>query len=413
MFHVKHSDVDSVNRGRVAWRRRFPGGARVTAFIDGLPDFTIGVEEEYLIVDPETRDLVANPPRALLHECEAALPPEVGSVSPELLRSQIEVGTSVCGSIAEVRERLTALRCTVAQTLAAHELRIVAASTHPFALWSRQLPTDKERYQALAEDMQSLAQRLVIGGMHVHVGIPEPQDRIDVLNQITYFLPHLLALSTSSPFWQGRDTGLRSYRRTIMQGLPRTGLPERFASHGEYQRMIQSLLDAGLIDDPTKVWWDARPHARLPTLEMRITDVCTSLDDAICIAALYVCVVSMLARMRRANQRWRIYPLSLLEENCWRAQRYGIDRGLVDFGLGQIKPLDVLLEELLDLIREDAERLDCVAEVEHVRTILARGASAHRQLAVYESQRRAGVSEQHALEAVVDWLIDETMAGAG
>ena len=388
-----------------------PKGAHVTAFIDGLPDFTIGAEEEYLIVDPDTRDLVANPPRALLHECAAAIAPEVGSVSPELLRSQIEVGTSVCGSIAEVRERLAALRGAVAETVGAHELRIVAASTHPFALWSRQLPTDKERYRALAEDMQALAQRMVIGGMHVHVGIPNPQDRIDVLNQITYFLPHLLALSTSSPFWQGRNTGLRSYRRTIIQGFPRTGLPERFASYGEYQRMIQSLLDAGLIDDPTKVWWDARPHAHLPTLEMRITDVCTSLADSVCIAALYVCVISMLARMRRGNQRWRIYPMALLHENCWRAQRYGIDRGMVDFGQGRIKPLDALMEELLDLIREDSERLDCVAEVEHVRTILARGTSAHRQLAIYESQRRAGASEQHALEAVVDWLIEETTAG--
>ena len=385
----------------------------MTAFIDGLPDFTIGVEEEYLIVDPDTRDLVANPPRALLHECEAAVAPEVGSVSPELLRSQIEVGTSVCGSIAEVRERLATLRRTLAETLAAHELRIVSASTHPFALWSRQLPTDRERYKALTEDMQTLAQRMVIGGMHVHVGIPDPQDRIDVLNQVTYFLPHLLALSTSSPFWQGRNTGLRSYRLTILHELPRTGLPERFESHGEYQRMIQSLLDAGLIDDPTKVWWDARPHARLPTLEMRITDACTSLDDAVCIAALYVCTVSLLARMRRANQRWRTYPLALLAENSWRAQRYGIDNGLVDFGQNRIKPLDVLMEELLDLIREDAERLDCVAEVEHVRTILSRGTSAHRQLAVYESQRRKGASEQHALEAVVDWLIEETTAGTG
>ena len=389
------------------------GDERVTAFIDGLPDFTIGVEEEYLIVDPDTRDLVANPPRALLHECEAAIAPEVGSVSPELLRSQIEVGTSVCGSIAEVRERLATLRRTLAATLAAHELRIVSASTHPFALWSRQLPTDRERYKALTEDMQTLAQRMVIGGMHVHVGIPDPQDRIDVLNQVTYFLPHLLALSTSSPFWQGRNTGLRSYRLTILHELPRTGLPERFESDGEYQRMIQSLLDAGLIDDPTKVWWDARPHARLPTLEMRITDACTSLDDAVCIAALYVCVVSLLARMRRANQRWRTYPLALLAENSWRAQRYGIDNGLVDFGQNRIKPLDVLMEELLDLIREDAERLDCVAEVEHVRTILARGTSAHRQLAVYESERRSGASEQHALEAVVDWLIEETTAGTG
>ena len=281
----------------------------MTAFIDGLPDFTIGVEEEYLIVDPDTRDLVANPPRALLHECEAAIAPEVGSVSPELLRSQVEVGTSVCGSIAEVRERLAALRSAVAETVGAHALRIMSASTHPFALWSRQLPTDRERYRSLTEDMQTLAQRMVIGGMHVHVGISDPEDRIDVLNQVTYFLPHLLALSTSSPFWQGRDTGLRSYRLTILHELPRTGLPERFESHGEYQRMIESLLEAGLIDDPTKVWWDARPHARLPTLEMRITDACTSLDDAVCIAALYVCVVSLLARMRRANQRWRMYPL--------------------------------------------------------------------------------------------------------
>ena len=372
---------------------------------------TIGIEEEYLLVDPASRDLVVDPPDTILHSCEAMVGDEQGTVSPEFLRAQIEVGTPVCHSIAEAREKIANLRACVAAASEREGLRPIAASTHPFAEWSVQRHTDKDRYNVLAEDMQHLANRLLICGMHVHVGIEEPELRNDLLNQVTYFLPHLLALSTSSPFWQGRKMGLMCYRLSVFDELPRTGLPERFDSHGEYTRHVMSLVDANLIEDASKIWWDIRCSARFPTIEMRLADICTRLDDGVTIAALYACLLSMLYRLRRDNQRWRLYSNMLVQENRWRAQRYGFDKGLVDFGKGRIVDYPDLLEEIIELVREDAERLDCVAEVENARDILARGTSAHRQIAVYDAARTAGAGEGEALGAVVDWLIDETVRG--
>ncbi len=372
---------------------------------------TIGIEEEYMLVDPETRDLVSDPPAELLAECGQLIDAKIGGVTSEFLRVQIEVDTTVCSSLAECRTKIAALRGCIAQAAAGRGLRIIAASTHPFASWTEQRHTDKDRYNMLAHELQEVAHRLLICGMHVHVGCPDDELRNDLLKQAGYFLPHLLALTTSSPFWQGRKTGLKSYRLSVFDELPRTGLPEKFDSFGEYQRHVQMLVDAGLIEDASKIWWDIRPSARFPTLEVRISDICTRMDDGISVAALYACILSMLLRLRRSNQRWRLYSNMLVQENRWRAQRYGIDEGLVDFGRGEIVAYEELLDEILDLVAEDAEKLGCAAEVAGTRDILQRGTSAHRQLAIYDEAIAGGADEAEALRTVVDWLIEETLHG--
>ncbi len=372
------------------------------------PSFTIGIEEEYLLIDPETRDLAADPPVSILEECTQ----RVGErVTPEFLRAQIEVGTKVCKSIAEVKDDLRALRCCIRDVAQDHGLGMIASSTHPAADWDRQMLTDKERYNTLAQDMQTVALRLLICGMHVHVGIEDEDLRIDLMNQASYFLPHLLALSTSSPFWQGRDTGLKSYRMAVWNEMPRTGIPPEIGSYGEYRRMVRPLIGAGVIEDATKLWWDLRPSDRFPTLEMRMTDICTRLEDTICVAALFRCLLRMLWRLRRNNQRWRIYDRVLVSENRWRAQRYGFDEGLIDFGKGEIVPYPDLFEEIVELVRDDAEFFGCTAEVEHGREILKRGTSAHKQIAVWQEAQQAGKDHAASLSSVVDMLIEETAHG--
>ena len=370
------------------------------------PSFTVGIEEEYLLVDRETRDLASDPPESMLKECESRIK---GLVRPEFLKSQIEVGTRVCRTIQQARDDLAWLRRTVSKVAKNHGYAPIAASTHPFSEWQHQQHTDKERYHILARDMQAVARRLVICGMHVHVGIEDDDLRIDILNQLGYFLPHLLALSTSSPFWRGFDTGLKSYRLSIFDELPRSGLPEHFDSFAEYQRHLDVLIDAGLFKDASVLWWDARPSARFPTIEMRITDVCTRLEDAISIAALFLCVVRMLYRLRRYNQRWRHYGRMLINENRWRAKRYGLDEGLMDFGRGELVPLEALLDELIELVRDDAYALGCVEEVEYCRTIPSRGTSAHRQIKTFAEAAAAGADRHEALRAVVDMLVEETV----
>jgi len=369
------------------------------------PAFTIGVEEEYHLVDRRTRELVAEPPAGMLAECERLIK---GQVNPEFLRSQIEVGTRICRSMAEVREELARLRRAVCEVTGRHGLAPIAASTHPFARPEAQRHTDRERYNSLARDLQGPARRLVICGMHVHVGIEDPDLRIDLMSQAAYFLPHLLALSTSSPFWEGEDTGLKSYRIAVFDELPRTGLPEQFESFGEFERHLDVLVRAGLIEDGTKLWWDLRPSVRFPTLELRITDVCPRLDHAVSIAAIFRCLLRMLYRLRRSNQRWRRYAAMLINENRWRAQRYGFDEGLVDFGKGAIVPYRDLVEEMLVLLAEDAAHFGCLGELETVRAILEQGTSAHRQLATYRAAVDRGADRRAALEAVVDELIAET-----
>lgn len=373
------------------------------------PAFTIGIEEEYLLVSRDTRDLAPDPPAEMVEECGREQ--DAGAVSPEFLRAQIEVGTRVCTTVGEARQSLGALRRRVADVAGHYGLAPLAASTHPFAQWDNLKHTEKDRYAVLAHDLQAVVRRLVICGMHVHVGIEDPELRIDLLNQASYFLPHMLALSTSSPFWRGVDTGLKSYRISVFKELPRTGLPQKFESWGEYQRHVDVLVGAGLMEDASKLWWDIRPSCRFPTLEMRISDVCTRIDDATAIAALYVCLLRMLWRLRRNNQRWRIYARMLIDENRWRAQRYGIDEGLVDFGKGRVVAYPELLDELLHMLTEDAEALRCTAELVHARAILEHGTSAHHQTRIHREALAAGASSEDALKAVVDWLMTETVAG--
>jgi carboxylate-amine ligase len=372
------------------------------------PSFTVGIEEEYLLVDRATRDLDSDPPAALLQECTEL---GGGQISPEFLRSQIEVGTRVCRTMQEARADLGRLRGIIVQVANKHGLAPIAASTHPFARAVMQRHTDKDRYFALAKEMQAAARRMVICGMHVHVGIDDDELRIDLMSQLSYFLPHLLALSCSSPFWEGELTGLKSFRLTVFNALPRTGLPEHFASYAEYQRHINTLTANGLIQDTSKIWWDLRPSWRYPTLETRIMDCCTSIDDSIALASLVVCLLRMLYRLRRHNQRWRIYPNMLVAENRWRAMRYSFDEGLLDLARGHLVPFPDLLEEMLELVREDAATMGCEREVANAREILRRGTSAHRQVAVYEAARARGASEREAMNAVVDWLIVESAAG--
>ena len=269
--------------------------------------------------------------------------------------------------------------------------------------------TPKDRYGAILHDLQIVGRRDVLCGMHVHVETPDPEQRVGIMRRAVPFLPILLAISTSSPFWQGAETGLKSYRLAVFDELPRTGIPHQFSSWSEYARTVELLVHAGLIGDATKLWWDLRPSARFPTLEMRITDICPLVDDGIAIAALYLCILRMLYRLRRQNQRWRHYPPLLVRENRWRAQRYGIEQGLVDFGKGEIVPFAALLEELFELVEDDAAHFACTAEVAHARSILARGTSADRQLARYAEVKALGGTEQAALMAVVDEIIEETM----
>lgn len=372
------------------------------------PAFTVGIEEEYLLVDRESRNLVADPAPGLMNVLEDLLGAQV---SPEFLRSQIEVGTKPSDTLGEAVADLELLRRTVSETIRPYGYAIIAASSHPFGIWQDQLTTPKERYEGLARDLQAVLRRLVICGMHVHVGIEDADLRIDLMNQITYFVPHLYALSTSSPFWEGENTGMKSYRKSVFKALPRTGLPPEFDSWREYERHVAALVGPGVIEDGTKLWWDVRPSARYPTLELRIADVCTDINDAAAIAGLYMALLSMLYRRRRENQRWRHYASILIDENIWRAQRYGVSGSLIDFGLGELVDFPDLVEELLELVSPDLDELDCRRLVTHSRTIVERGTSADRQLAVFEAALAEGASVDQAFRDVVDMLIDLTETG--
>ena len=372
------------------------------------PPLTLGIEEEFLLVDRETRAVASEPPPELfaaLHERTD------GRAFPEFLRSQVEVATPVCRTVAEARASLAGLRRVLVEESERHGLAPIAAGTHPFSLSSRQQRTDKERYVALLEEMQGVARRMMICGLHVHVGIDDAELRIDLMNQARYFLPHLLALSCSSPFWEGERTGLMAFRLMIFNGIPRTGLPETFASHSEFQRHVDTLIETGVIADISRIWWDMRPSARYPTLETRIMDACTTLEDSVRLAALTLCLLRRLWRLRCDNQHWRAYPSLLIGENRWRAMRYSYDAGLLDLGRQRIVPFAELVREIVELVRDDAVELDCAAEIDGLAEIQRRGTSAHRQLRVYEGALREGASEQEALEAVVDWLVAETAHG--
>ena len=371
------------------------------------PAWTMGIEEEYLLVERDSGALITKQPPGLL---EKVADLRHGLVARELFSSQIEIATGVCSDTKYLRADLGLLRLAVAEAAAEYGLAPIAASSHPFARWHQQQYTEGERYQALTADLQGVTRRLVISGLHVHVGIDDPDLRIDLMDQAAYFLPHLLAMSTSSPFWEGQDTGLKSYRMSVIETLPRTGLPEKFSSWSDYKRHIDVLVQAGIIEDSTMVWWHIRPSERYPTLEMRVADLPTKMEDTIAVAAMYVCVLRMLWRLKLENRRWRSYANFLLKENLWRAERYGVGGELMDFGRGELVRFGDLVEELLELVRPDAEALGCVAEVEHARTICRRGSAADRQLAVYREALEDGATTDEALKAVVQALIADTVA---
>lgn len=364
-----------------------------------LPEITIGIEEEYQVIDPETRELKSYV-QEFLEEGRQVLEDQI---QPEFLRSQVEVGSRICSDMKEARAELVRLRSSVSEVAAGHGLRIAAASTHPFSSWREQEVTDRERYFKHREAMADVADRLLIFGMHIHVGIEDPEERIDIMDQARYFLPHLLALSTSSPFWYGRHTNMKSYRSIVFENLPRTGPPPSFHSWAEYETFVDTLVKTNCIDDATRIWWDIRPHPKFPTIEFRVTDICTKVDEAICLAALTQAIVARLVKLRQRNLSWRRYRHHLIEENKWRAVRFGIEGNLLDFGRMQEVPFPRLVEELLEWIGDVVDELGTREEVEYVHTILEHGTSADRQRKVWE--------KTGDLKRVVDQVMDETLEG--
>lgn len=369
--------------------------------------FSVGVEEEYFVTNPKTRNTLRRMPPGLMARCRGLLGEHV---TPELLQSQIEIATRTCTSIAEIRGELTRLRAAVSRVAADHGLAIVASGTHPLAEWSEQRHTDKPRYDQIMDDLGMIGQRNLVCGMHVHVAVPDPERRIDIMTRMVPFLPALLALSTSSPFWKKHATGLMGYRLAHYDELPRTGLPPLFASPGDYELYVETLVAAGVIPDSSYLWWAIRPSSRYPTLELRVADCCTYLDDAVAIAAVYRCLVRLLWRRPEINAAPTPITWLVADENKWRAQRYGIESGLIDERERRIAPFRDVLGGILDLIAEDSRHFGCTSEIEKTRRILARGTSAHRQLAVYHEARQRGATRAEALREVVDWLIATTQA---
>lgn len=364
------------------------------------PSFTIGIEEEYQIIDPETRELKSYITE-MLAEGKMVMAEQIKA---ELHQSIVEVGTKICHTPAEARAELVRLRRGVMELAARKGLKIASAGTHPFSNWATQDITPFERYAGVKQDMQMLAQQLLIFGTHVHIGIEDPEFMIDALNVVRYFLPHVLALSTSSPFWVGQNTGLKSYRSIIFRNFPRTGIPPILNSRGEFDQLKEALVRTRSIPDGTKIWWDARPNHNYPTLEFRVCDVCTRVDEAICIAAIFQAIIYKLWKLRRDNMTFRIYPNAMIEENKWRAVRFGIEGNLIDWGKQAEMPARELIRELIDwFIGDVVDELGSRKEVEYAYTILSEGTSAERQLATF---KRTG-----SLRAVVDQLIAETEEG--
>jgi glutamate---cysteine ligase / carboxylate-amine ligase len=375
---------------------------------------TLGIEEEYQIIDPATRELTAYIQQFL----------DQGRVlgeqlKQEFLQSQVEVGTRICRNVDEAREDLRGLRKQMIEIADSAGLWLAAAGTHPFSHWKDQVITDSERYVEFAEDMQHVVRSLLIFGMHVHIGFGDtPAQRellITVMNQVRYFVPHILALSSSSPFWMGHDTGIKSYRSIVFKAMPRTGLPMEFRSWSEYENFVRVLARVGALGrearetgDATRIWWDLRPHPKYATLEFRITDIATTLDEAICIAALFQAITAKLIKLRQQNHGWRIYGRDLINENKWRAVRYGVEGKLIDFGKEIEVPLPDLIDELINLVDDVVDELGSRKEVEFARVIARNGSSADRQIRVYRQQIANGVSEHQALIAVVDHLVAET-----
>lgn len=365
------------------------------------PSLTIGIEEEYQVVDPETGEL-----RSFITQFieDGKMVMVEREIKPELHQSMVEMGTPVCQTPAQAMEELVRQRQFITKLAEDKGLAIVAAATHPFSRWADQQVTPFPRYRGVLEEMQVLAQRLLIFGMHIHIGLDDPDFAIDTMNVVRYMLPHLLALSTSSPFWSGRKTGLKSYRAVIFEDFPRSGIPDVFRNRAEYEGLINTLVNTGCMPDSSKIWWDVRPHHTYPTLEFRTCDICTRVDEAIAIAALCQAIVLWHWKLRQHNITFRVYRRDLITENKWRAARYGLDGKLIDFGKKAELPARALIRELLELLGEEIDELGIAKEIEPVYRMLEVGTSADRQLRVYDNN-------DGDLKAVVQHLISETKEG--
>ena len=371
--------------------------------------YTIGIEEEYFVVDARTLNLRRTMPKKFFRSAKRHLKEHVTS---EMLQSQIEVTTSPCRTVAEAREQVAYVRAALSELAGRHGLAIIAASTHPLALWHEQKPTADERYDKIATDTQMPGLRSLLCGMHVHVEVPEPDRRVELMVRMLPFLPLFLALSASSPFWEGRRTGLAGYRCAAHEEMPRTGLPELFRSAAEYEGYVRTLVDAGVVSDASYIWWDIRPSLAHPTLELRIPDVCTRIDDAICVAALYRCLVKHLLEHPAVNADLGAADRALAEENKWRAERYGARASFIDRSAMAAIPITEVVERLLSMLAPAADALGCAAEAAHARTILRRGSSADEQVHIYAEARLARQSRTQALKKVVDWLNRTTVERA-
>ena len=359
--------------------------------------FTLGIEEEFQIVDPKTRELRSHVSE-FLEEGKMILGEQI---KPEMIQSMIEVGTGICKNIQEARADITRLRSIISGLAGKTGLAIVAASTHPFSHWQDQKIYDDERYSLLVQELQTVARSLLIFGLHVHVGVADLERRIHIMNAARYFLPHVLALTTSSPFWMGHSTGLKSYRSEVFKQFPRTDIPDHFDSYSSFQRYVDLLVKTGCVNDGKKIWWDLRPHPIFPTLEFRICDIPTRVDDTVAIAALFQAIVAKLTKLIEKNLGFRLYRRMLIQENKWRAVRWGIDGKMIDFGKQKEVPTRDLILELLDFVDDVVDELDSRKEIEHIHTILERRTSAEEQLRVF--------AETKDLNSVVDRLIELTM----
>ena len=363
-----------------------------------VPRLTIGIEEEFQLVDGEGQ--LKSHIETLL---KAAGPSFAERIRPEMMQSVVEAGTKICADISEAREEICQLRGTLASLLRPAGLRLVSAGTHPYSHWQEQQVTEQERYKILEEELQDVIRELLIFGLHVHVGIPDRERRIEVMNEARYFLPHLLAISTSSPFWLTRNTGLKSYRQVIWGRFPRTGIPPEFASHDDFENFVELLVRTKCIDDGKKIWWDLRPHAFYPTLEFRICDAATTIDETLCLAALTQAICAKLLALRERNLGFRRYLPALIQENKWRAIRGGMDAKLIDFGREVEVPMRDLAVELLEFVDDVLDPLGSRREAEHLLVIAREGTSADRQLRVF--------GETGHLHSVVDRLAEETVRG--
>jgi len=362
---------------------------------------TIGIEEEFQTIDPATRDLRSHVQAQILEQGKTRLQEDF--VKPEMHQSVVEVGTTVCRNIKEAREHVRRLRREMVTLAKQHGLRLAAAATHPFSDWREQEIYPDDRYKTIVEDMQLVARANLIFGLHVHIGVEDREAAIHLMNAARYFLPHILALSTNSPFWIGMNTGLKSYRCKVFDKFPRTNIPDYFPSRGEYDNFIQLLIKTHCIDNAKKIWWDIRPHPFFDTLEFRVCDIPMRLDETVALAALIQATVAKLYKLYSANQGFRLYRRALIMENKWRASRYGIEGKLIDFGKQTEVPFRDLAEEYLEFVDDVLDEVGSREEVSYVREILRMGTGADRQLRVFE--------ETQDLKKVVDYIIQETEVG--